>query len=139
MKLFVIVGILLALVSTTVYAENKYVSEIIEITLRTGPGIDHKVIAMVHSGQEVEILEPGAEWTHVRLLPGGKEGYVLSRFLTDKKPNELILRELEEKYQALQSKTTSARENFKSRTEENQKLLTELANKEELLAKLTKS
>ena len=139
MKWSVIVGILLAFLSTTVNAEKMYVSEIIEVTLRTGPGIDHKVIAMVHSGQEVEILESGVEWTHVRLLPGEKEGYVLTRFLSDKKPNELILRELNQRYQALQSKTESLRENYNNKIEENKKLLTELANKEEFLAKLTKS
>jgi SH3 domain protein len=139
MKMFVIIGFLLALVSTSVCAENMYVSEIIEVTLRTGPGIDHKVIAMVHSGQEAEVLEPGPEWTHVRLLPGGKEGYVLSRFLTDKKPNELILKELQQKYQALQSKTENIRKDYDNKIEENKKLLTELASKEEFLAKLTKS
>jgi len=139
MKWSVIVGILLAFLSTTVNAEKMYVSEIIEVTLRTGPGIDHKVIAMVHSGQEVEILESGVEWTHVRLLPGEKEGYVLTRFLSDKKPNELILRELNQRYQALQSKTESLRENYNNKIEENKKLLTELVNKEEFLAKLTKS
>ena len=139
MKWFIIVGILLAFLSTTVNAEKMYITEIIEITLRTGPGIDHKVIAMVESGQVVEILEPGVEWTHVRLLPGGKEGYVLSRFLSAKKPNELILKELDQRYQALQSKTESLREDHNNKMEENKKLLTELANKEEFLTKLTKS
>jgi SH3 domain protein len=138
MKWFVFGGMLLALFSTTVNAEPMYVSEIIEITLRTGPGIDHKVIAMVRSGVELTVLESGGEWTRVR-LPNGKEGFVLNRFLTSKKPSEMLLRELEQKYQALEMKTDSLREDHDTQKDENQKLLAELTNKEEMLANLTKS
>ncbi|MBW1697286.1 MAG: TIGR04211 family SH3 domain-containing protein [Deltaproteobacteria bacterium] len=138
MKWFVFAGILLMVVSTTALAEQMYVSEIIEITLRTGPGIDHKVIAMVQSGQQLEILKPGNEWTKVR-LPNGKEGYVLSRFLTNKKPSELKLRELQQKYQALQAKADSLLEDYNRQKQQNENLLAELASKEELIAKLSKS
>ena len=82
MKWFVCAGMFLAFISTNVNAKTMYVSEIIEITLRTGPGIDHKVIAMVPSGVELTVLESGGEWTRGR-LPNEKEGYVLNRFLTN--------------------------------------------------------
>ena len=138
MKRFVCVGMFLAFISTSVNAEPMYVSEIIEITLRTGPGIDHKVIAMVRSGVELTVLESGGEWTGVR-LPDGKEGYVLNRFLTNKKPSEMLLRELEQKYQSIETQTESLRDDYNNQKDENQKLLAELTNKEELLAKLTNS
>ena len=138
MKRYVIAGIFLILTSASARAETMYVSEIIEITLRTGPGIDHKVIAMVESGQTLEMLEPGPEWTKV-LLPNEKEGYVLSRFLSKKKPNEMLLGELKKKYKALETKLDTLGDENKTQKEENKNLSIALEEKESLLTKVTES
>ena len=134
----VFIGILLVFVPTSVQAQTMYVSEIIEITLRTGPGIDHKVIAMVKSGQPLEVLEPGPEWSKVRLA-NQKEGYMLSRFLNNKKPNELILDELKEKYTDLESTLNSLKEENRKQKEQNESLMSELAAKNEQLTGMTDS
>mgnify|MGYP006425867335 CR=1 FL=1 len=138
MKWYVIVGIIMVMLCAPVQAQSMYVGEIIEITLRTGPGIDHKVIAMVGSGERLTILESGAEWTHVRLA-SEKEGYVLSRFLTPKKPNELLLRELNEKYQALENNTGRFQEVNEKQREETERLQSELLQKGQLLERITES
>ena len=138
MKRYVLIGIFWIFATASVQAQSMYVGEIIEITLRTGPGIDHKVIAMVKSGQPLTILETGPEWTKVR-LPNDKEGYVLSRFLTNKKPNELLLDELKEKYNELESQLNTIREENEKQQSENDRLLSELAAKEEQLSELTQS
>ncbi len=136
MKRYIFIGILLVFVTASVQAKSMYVSEIVEITLRTGPGIDHKVIAMLKSGQTLVVLEPGSEWTKVRLA-NEKEGYMLSRFLTEKKPNELLLDELKEKYKDLESKVTAIQEENSKQKSQNESLLSELAAKEEQLSGLT--
>lgn len=138
MKWYVIVGIILVMMCTPVQAKSMYVGEIIEVTLRTGPGIDHKVIAMIKSGEFLKILEPGTEWTHVRLA-SEKEGYVLSRFLTTKKPNEMLLRELKDKYQVLENKADRLREENKKQQKEDRSLQSELEQKEQLLGRVTES
>ena len=138
MKRYVFIGILLVFATASVQAQSMYVGEIVEITLRTGPGIDHKVIAMVRSGQPLVMLEPGDEWTKVR-LPNEKEGYVLTRFLTDKKPNELLLEELKEKYNDLESKVNTVREENSKQQSQTESLQSELAAKEEQLSGLTAS
>jgi len=138
LKWYVIVSIFLILMSASAQAESMYVGEIIEITLRTGPGIDHKVIAMVRSGQALSVLEPGPEWTKIR-LPSEKEGYVLTRFLTNKKPNELLLSELKKKYRALEEKVESLRDENNRQNEENKNLNAEFGRKEKLLARITDS
>jgi len=89
MRRFILIGICMALFSTAAQAETMYISDIIKITLRTGPGTDHRVIAMVASGSKAEILNPDGEWTQIR-LSNGKEGWVLTRFLTSEKPKALI-------------------------------------------------
>ncbi len=138
MKRYVFIGILLVFVTASVQAQSMYVRGIVEITLRTGPGIDHKVIAMVKTGQPLVVLETGPEWTKVRLA-NEKEGYMLSRFLTEKKPNELLLGELKEKYKDLESKVNAIQEENSEQKKQNESLLSELAAKEEQLSGLTVS
>ena len=80
-----------------VFAENRYVSEEFEITLRTGPATDRKIIALVPTGSLVELLDEGDEWSQIRLA-NGKEGWVQNRFLTPTPPAALRLERLQLKH-----------------------------------------
>jgi len=81
-------------------AETWYVTDSLEITLRTGPELDRKIIAMLKSGQAMEIVEKGDEWSQVR-LPGGREGWVLNRFIQEAIPVKIQLADLRKKYDDL--------------------------------------
>lgn len=123
-RLGISIGFFLLVLASSVHAQNTmYVNDVIKITMRTGPGIDHKVIAMLQSGETVQVLERNNDWSRVR-LPDGKEGWALTRFLTGKKPNEVRLRQIEEKYDELSQKADSLTQDNKRLQEENQQLLT---------------
>ena len=67
--------------STTVSAETAYVSDELEITLRTGPGLKNKITSMLQSGEDLEVLQSNPNgYTEVRTA-NGKTGWVLQRFL----------------------------------------------------------
>lgn len=83
MKVFVILGVW-GWVSG-VGAQEMYVSGITKITMRTGPGIEHKIVAMLESGSRLEVLEYQSDWSLV-LTEKQKQGWVLTRFLTEDKP-----------------------------------------------------
>jgi SH3 domain protein len=70
------------LVCGTALAETRYVSDNLEITMRSGKGTSYGIIRMLRSGTPVDVIEEDKEagYTHVR-VKGGKEGWVLSRFL----------------------------------------------------------
>lgn len=73
-------------------AEKAYVTDTFRITFRTGPSLENKIVAMLASGQAVEVLESQGDWSRVRLLGRGddtEEGWVLSRYLTPRMPWEL--------------------------------------------------
>jgi SH3 domain protein len=106
MKRLFLIAILIVLLPAVVHAEKKYINDLLEITLRTGQGIDHKIIEIVKSGQVVEVLEPGDQWTKIRRL-NGTEGWVVSRFLTSNKPNILLLKELQEKHEEIMIRNDS--------------------------------
>jgi SH3 domain protein len=119
-------------------SDTMYVEDSIEITLRTGPGLDRKIIAMLKSDQAVQVLEPGENWTRVQ-LPNGKEGWVVSRYLTSKRPTRLALRELKEDYMALKARSEAMAKENKIQQEENERLRSELAASQKTLKELSQS
>ncbi|SLM29345.1 conserved exported hypothetical protein [Desulfamplus magnetovallimortis] len=98
-KIIITVIIILS-INNNASAEQYYVSELMKITMRTGPGVSHKVISMVSSGDILTMLEYSKEWSRVRAA-NGKEGWVLTRFITKNRPLALIVDELREKNQEL--------------------------------------
>ena len=126
MKRLFIIAIMLVLLPAVVHAEKRYINDLLEITLRTGQGIDHKIIEIVKSGQMVEVLKPGEQWTKIRRL-NGTEGWVVSRFLTSNKPNIILLKELQEKHEAIMIRTDSQLEEIAKLQEDNKELRSKLA------------
>jgi SH3 domain protein len=73
---------LILVLSGNALAETLYVSDSLEITMRSGKSTSHGITRMLRSGTPVEILETDKKtgYSHVR-TQGGKEGWVLTRFL----------------------------------------------------------
>jgi len=136
MKSFIVFFIVLF--STVVQAETMYISDIIKITVRTGPGIDRKIIAMIKSGERVEVLKPEKEWSFVRIT-NGKEGWVLSRFLKSKEPDGLVLDRYIKKHSALKNQAVSLIEENNVYKKENNKLNSELKTNKEMSDKIKSS
>ena len=136
MKNLCIIGMCLILFSTPVLAENKYISDTVKITMRTGPGKDRKIISLLRIGTKVEVVQPGDEWTLVRLA-NGKEGWVINRFLTDKIPSDIELSILKSKYQALKASASKVQERNSLLKAENETLTREFSVSRKKLQKTT--
>ncbi len=132
----VITGLLL--IASAVSAETLYINDIVTVTLRTGPGTDHKIISMIKSGQKLEGLESGEDWVRVR-LPDGQEGWVFKRVLTQKEPNRVKFEKMKNDYQALLKKTGPPLEEFETLEDENFKLIFELTENENRIKTLEDS
>ncbi len=126
MKNLCIIGMCLVLFSTPVLAENKYISDTVKVTMRTGPGNDRKIISLLRIGKKVEVLKAGDEWTLVR-LNNGKEGWVINRYLTDKIPSDIELKILKSKHEALMANAARIQEEDSLLKAKNKKLTTEFA------------
>jgi len=125
MKYMAMLGLLMIALTGDAYAEKMYVTNIIKVTLRTGAGTDHKVIQMLQTGNEVEVLEPGGDWSRVRSTTG-KEGWILSRFLSPEMPSDLMLDALQGKYDKLLARTSVLEAENAKYVEENKRLVSEL-------------
>jgi SH3 domain protein len=75
---------LLAFAATAADAQTRYVSDRLEVTLRTGTSTQHSIVRMLPSGTRLEVLEtePASGYARVRTADG-VEGWVLSRYLMD--------------------------------------------------------
>lgn len=78
--LFFLLGLLF---TTSVFAETRYVSDQLEVTLRRGPTLSHAILRMLKSGTPVEVLEVDKESGHTRVKTNnGQEGWILTRYLS---------------------------------------------------------
>ena len=126
-----------ALAAAAAQAQTRYVTEDLTITLRTGPGSDRKIIAMIPSGDAVEIVSSGDEWSQVRY--SDKEGYVLTRYLTDRLPPAIALAQLQRKYDDLSTRHKQAQEQLDQISNQNKTLNSELSQTQSDLGKLNKA
>jgi SH3 domain protein len=65
-------------------AETRYITDQLEVTLRTGTSTRHQIVRMVPSGTRVTVVQHDREsgYSQVR-TPNGAEGWVLTRYLMD--------------------------------------------------------
>ncbi len=119
-------------------AETWYVTDSLGITLRTGPALDRKITAMLKSGQPMEIIEKGDEWSQVR-LPSGREGWVLNRFIQVEVPKSIQLAALQKKYDDLMAGAAEPLKKLKEVNGENTRLRTTLEKTKRDMGELQKS
>ncbi|MFO7839016.1 MAG: TIGR04211 family SH3 domain-containing protein [Desulfosalsimonadaceae bacterium] len=107
-------------------ADAKYVNDRLEVTLRSGPGLEYRILRSLPTGTELEMLEKRDKWSRVN-LPGGAEGWVLSRYLTDELPDSEKYKNLKEKCAPLEKKLADLESANKSLKTENQRFSDKLA------------
>ena len=103
-----------------------YVNDVIKITMRTGQGMDNKIVSLLTVGQAIEVLEPGEEWSLIRAA-NGREGWILSRFISTTPPNSMVLKQVEARMAALSEQCAGLEA-------ENARLISENATLKESLA-----
>lgn len=72
----------LFLCPASLWAKSMYITDRIEVGLRSGTGIEQRIITMVKTGDRLEVLEGDKNWSKVR-LPDGTTGWLATRFLVD--------------------------------------------------------
>ena len=62
----IISGILLAIFAAPTSAKSMYVTDVLKLTVRSGPGAQYKVIAVINSGEKIQVLESKEDWSLVQ-------------------------------------------------------------------------
>lgn len=122
------------LVVSAAHAQPAYVTDVFEITLRSGPTNSNKILKMLPSSTPVEVLRSDKDWSLVRAE--GLEGWVLTRYLTTTAPAALQVERFAKENETLRAKMDEMTEKTSATTGENQALLDRLDRAETELASL---
>lgn len=87
---------LLCLTAAPAWAQSKmYVTDQLQVTVRSGPSVENKVIHVVNSGEQVDILSAVNDgWVKVR-AESGKEGWMIARYLQEDTPALIKMKKLD--------------------------------------------
>ena len=100
------VCVFMAIPSGYLHAKTMYVRDWIVINIRSAPSDASATVAFANTEDRLEVLEEADGWSKVQ-TPEGKEGWVGSRFLTDKPPKGIYIKQLEAKVTALQEENAT--------------------------------
>ncbi len=95
------------------------------INIRSGPGLEHSVIAVVKIDQALKILKEEKEWLNV-LIPSGKEGWISRKMVKAEKPKSVIIVEYKDTIDRQRSQIEKLKKNFAATIKKNEKLSFEL-------------
>jgi SH3 domain protein len=84
-------------------AEKRYVSDRLEVVVRSGSSPKYRVISVVKADQEVQVIKYEGDYAFVKTARG-KEGWVLKRFLTSETPKPIVIKGLNYKLKMLKEK-----------------------------------
>lgn len=118
----------LLMCSAVLANSTRYVTDQLEITLRSGQSTKHQILRMLRSGTPLEVLETDAEagYTRVR-TPDGNEGWVITRYLDSLPSGRERLAATQQQLSALKMNNTHLSKEVKQLSAEKDKLTRQLA------------
>lgn len=117
---------LLFLGQNTLWAKTMYITDRIEVGVRSGTGIEQRIIGMVKTGDPVEWLEGDKNWSKIRLADK-TVGWIASRFLVDQvKPSGMGNPNLQEEIKGLKDKNQNLAKEKDLLSQEKGKLVEEV-------------
>lgn len=110
-------------------AETSWVSDQFEITMRSGPSTENAIILMLPSGTALEVLEQDDASGYSRVqTTGGRDGWVLSRYLMSQPPARQQVAALTEQLNRARSRGDSLSGQFETVKQQQQDSEAQLRN-----------
>ncbi|SFV62116.1 hypothetical protein MNB_SUP05-5-632 [hydrothermal vent metagenome] len=102
------------LLSPMVFASTIYITESVEIPLRSSSSNTSEIKRFYKTGTKMKLLERENGWVKVNV--NGTIGWMTSRYTTDKEPSYKLLNKLSKKYNKLSIKYTEYKNKLKKTT-----------------------
>jgi|TARA_R110002096_G_scaffold194791_4_gene377171 SH3 domain protein len=129
----------LSLIAGSSLAETAFISDELDIMVRSGESSSHRIIATLKSGKKVNILErnPDSGYSKVK-LSDTRDGWVLSRLLVSTPSAKSQLKKLQSQLINTQQEAAEAKEKLASLSEQNLGLDTRTSELEQLNTRLSR-
>jgi SH3 domain protein len=114
-------AVVLLAVPGGVRAEAAWIKDQLRLNLRTGPGVQFRIMGVVETGDAVQILKRGDGWTQVRVGEVG-DGWIPAGYLQPEPPAAVRLAQSEAQTAEFRSQFESLSSNSTSLQEQNQEL-----------------
>lgn len=89
----ILFSLLFLLAASSTYADTRYISDHLIVTVRSGKGNQYKVLETVPTGTSIEILEEEKNYVKVR-TPKGTDGYIKSHYVSKELPKLMQIEQL---------------------------------------------
>jgi SH3 domain protein len=121
-------SILIILLSgtSTSWAETRYISDLVVVSLREQPQNNAPPITYLRSDTAIEVIEEAGEYLKARTKEG-EVGYILQKYVTTATPKPVIINKLQKERDRLAGKIEEIRQQADSATSESSKSQQELA------------
>ena len=100
---------LIALSATSAFAETRYVTDLLIVTVRDNPSDNYQVLETLPTASPVEILEENQIFVKVR-TEKGTEGYISKQYITATTPKKVIIASLQKQVDQLQRQLDSQKQ-----------------------------
>jgi SH3 domain protein len=90
-------------------AEKAWLKDELRVNVRTGPGVQYRIVGTLQTGDAVQILSRGDDWTKVR-PENTAEGWIPEEYLQPAPPARVILAEHEAKNAELEKRLATLTE-----------------------------
>lgn len=128
-------AILILSIPPTTFAEKAYITEKLEIPVRSGESRDYRIIRYLQAGAQLEIIETfDSGYTKIQ-DERGREGFVLGRYLVDRAPSFIIAGRLEAEVAKQKETIKRLRQDIDALKTQNDSSETTLKNVKEQLAR----
>jgi len=120
----IVIFLLITAASTAAYAEStRYITDRLEITMRSGESNQHKILRMLGSGTKLELIQTNADsgYSHVR-TSDGTQGWVITRYLEQQRSARERLAANEKQLARIKSENKALNEKLAQLTSQNNAL-----------------
>lgn len=119
--------------SMVLSAETRYVSDVLQIQLRSGPGTQFRIIKSLQTGTALNVTDTPAENGYVQVSIDGQTGWVASQYLMREPSARIQLGKVQQELANLKANASPTQQRLLELENENRQLLKD---KEELQAAL---
>ena len=99
-RVWLIAFVLWMSVCTYAAAETMYVTDVLQVTVRSGMGKGRRILKIMKSNEKVDVLETEGEYAKIK-INDDMEGWMLKRYLTTSTPKPTVIADLERRLEKL--------------------------------------